>query len=68
MTSAQPSAATPFNAALGAVQALGIGFGLWIFATRVTAAISATDLPEGYTAQNIAITVRTIVQASGRLL
>ncbi|KAG2443033.1 hypothetical protein HYH02_009448 [Chlamydomonas schloesseri] len=53
--------ATPLNAFLGAVQALGLAAGLWFFSTKVQGAIEGNPLPDGYTARNIAITVRTII-------
>jgi hypothetical protein len=49
----------------GAAQAGAIAFGLFVFTAKVEGAIAGQALPDGYTARNIAITVRTII--TGRL-
>jgi hypothetical protein len=54
--------ATPFDALIGAAQAGGIGFGLFIFSSKMTAIIGQQSLPDAYTARNITVTVRTILQ------
>ena len=54
--------ATPLDALIGAAQAGGIGFGLFIFSSKMTALIGQQSLPDAYTARNITITVRTILQ------
>ncbi|GIL43058.1 hypothetical protein Vafri_846 [Volvox africanus] len=53
--------ATPLNAFIGSCQALVLAYGLWFFSTKVQGAIEVQALPDGYTARNIAITVRTII-------
>ncbi|GLC35785.1 hypothetical protein PLESTB_000494000 [Pleodorina starrii] len=53
--------ATPLNAFLGCCQALALAYGLWFFSTKVQGVIEGQSLPDGYTARNIAITVRTII-------
>lgn len=58
----QQAETTALNAFIGAVQALGIFAGLFFFATKVQASIGSQALPSGYTARNISVTVRTIVQ------
>ena len=45
----------------GAAQAGAIAFGLFIFTSKVESAIAVQALPDGYTARNIAVTVRTII-------
>lgn len=52
----------PWETFLGAAQAAVIGYGLWIFSTKVDAAMDATVLPDQYTARNISITVKTIIR------
>jgi len=56
-----PPQLSPATAILGSLQAGGIAFGLWFFTTKVETSIAASDLPGGYTAHNMAITVRTII-------
>lgn len=58
----EPKEATAFDALLGAAQASGIGFGLFIFSSKMTALIGQQSLPDGLTARNITVTVRTILQ------
>ncbi|GIL99396.1 hypothetical protein Vretimale_4566, partial [Volvox reticuliferus] len=53
--------ATPLNAFIGSCQALVLAYGLWFFSTKVQGVIEGQTLPDGYTARNIAITVRTIL-------
>jgi hypothetical protein len=60
-SAAPPSAVTPINAFIGAAQAGAIAFGLWVFTAKVAASVGSTDLPDAYTARNIAVTVRTIL-------
>ncbi|EFJ42954.1 hypothetical protein VOLCADRAFT_121472 [Volvox carteri f. nagariensis] len=55
------SKATPVNAFIGCGQALVLAYGLWFFTTKVQGSIEGQALPDGYTARNIAITVRTII-------
>lgn len=52
---------TPSAAFIGAAQAAVIAYGLFIFSSKVTNIIAVQDLPAGYTAANIATTVRTII-------
>ena len=46
----------------GAAQAGALGFGLFIFSTKVSSLVNVQALPDGYTARNITITVRTLIQ------
>lgn len=57
----QPAKATALSAFLGAAQAGLIACGLWIFTTKVQGLVEASNLPDQYTARNIAITVRTMI-------
>jgi len=54
--------ATAFDALLGAAQAAGLGLGLYIFSTKMTLMIGSSPLPDNYTAKNISITVRTLIE------
>lgn len=54
--------ATALDALIGAAQAGGIGFGLFVFSSKMTALIGQQSLPDAYTARNITVTVRTILQ------
>lgn len=58
----EPVEVTPFEAFIGAVQALAIAAGLLFFATKVDSAVLSSPLPDQYTARNLAITVRTIIR------
>lgn len=51
----------PADALLGAVQAGAIAAGLWFFTTKVELAVANSVLPDGFTARNMAVTVRTIL-------
>lgn len=59
---AEPLSVTPFDALIGAVQALGIAAGLYIFATKMDGVLLAAPLPEQYTVRNMAVTVRTVLR------
>lgn len=54
--------ATAFDAFLGAAQAAGLGMGLLFFSTKMTALIGTSPLPEAYTARNISVAVRTMIE------
>ncbi|GAX75499.1 hypothetical protein CEUSTIGMA_g2942.t1 [Chlamydomonas eustigma] len=64
LTKAQEPAreANAFDALLGAAQAGLFGFGLFVFSSKMSAVMSVQGLPDGYTARNISITVRTLIQ------
>lgn len=57
----KPARATALNAFLGSAQALALGAGLLFFTTKMEGALGGTQLPDGYTARNISVTVRTIL-------
>jgi hypothetical protein len=57
----KPGQAGPGDALLGAAQAALIAAGLWIFTTKVEVAVAGSSLPDGFTARNMAVTVRTIL-------
>jgi hypothetical protein len=57
----KPGQAGPADALLGAAQAGLFAVGLWLFTTKVELAIAGSDLPDGFTARNMAVTVRTIL-------
>ncbi|KAG1671830.1 hypothetical protein FOA52_000207 [Chlamydomonas sp. UWO 241] len=54
--------ATAFDALLGAAQAAALGFGMFIFSSKMTVLIGSSPLPDGYQARNISITVRTLIE------
>ena len=67
--SAKPVRATPLRAAAGALQAGVCAFLLWQVCTRVDAFFETSfELPEGYTAHNIAVTLRTVGRGLSYLL
>eukprot|EP00798_Chlamydomonas_sp_ICE-L_P007853 gene7853-1059_t len=53
--------ATAVDALIGCVQAAVLGYGLFMFSTKMSNMMAGTPMPDGYTAQRISITVRTIV-------
>ena len=65
---AKPVRATPLRAAAGALQAGACAFALWQVCTRVDAFFETFELPEGYTAHNIAVTLRTVGRGLSYLL
>jgi len=65
---AKPVRATPLRAAGGALQAGACAFALWQLCTRVDAFFETFELPEGYTAHNIAVTLRTVGRGLSYLL
>ena len=61
--------ATPLRAAVGALQAAVCAVLLWQVCTRVDAFFETSfELPEGYTAHNIAVTLRTVGRGLSYLL
>ena len=64
----KPVRATPLRAAAGALQAGFCAFLLWQVCTRVDAFFETFELPEGYTAHNIAVTLRTVGRGLSYLL
>jgi hypothetical protein len=64
----KPVRATPLRAAVGALQAGVCAFLLWQVCTRVDAFFETFELPEGYTAHNIAVTLRTVGRGLSYLL
>lgn len=65
---AKPVRATPLRAAAGALQAGACAFALWQLCTHVDAFFETFELPEGYTAHNIAVTLRTVGRGLSYLL
>jgi len=60
--------AGPGDTFVGALQAAALAFGLYTFTSKMSASVAMTDLPDGYTARNISITVRTIILGFGWLV
>ena len=69
MKKQKPVRATPLRAAVGAIQAGVCALLLWQVCTRVDAFFETSfELPEGYTAHNIAVTLRTVGRGLSYLL
>lgn len=58
----EPQKVTPFDAFIGAAQALGIASGLYFFATKMDSVMLSSPLPDQYTVRNMAVTVRTVIR------
>eukprot|EP01023_Acetabularia_acetabulum_P041259 TRINITY_DN4014_c0_g1_i1.p1 TRINITY_DN4014_c0_g1~~TRINITY_DN4014_c0_g1_i1.p1 ORF type:complete len:297 (-),score=39.32 TRINITY_DN4014_c0_g1_i1:492-1322(-) len=56
------SQATPLSSLFGAVQAGGIAFLLYLAANSIDSTLGMADLPDQYTARNIAVSVRTVIR------
>eukprot|EP00803_Ostreobium_quekettii_P004604 evm.model.scf_1052.7 EVM.evm.TU.scf_1052.7 scf_1052:50927-51808(-) len=58
---------TPLDAAFGALVAGALSLGLLVFARKVDAIYGPMELPEDYTARNVAVTIRTIIRGMSYL-